>query len=292
MKQRLSGLCHSAECAQSVEFGRFSAPVCGFVGSAVSSDLIPTVGSLSMTSSDSVQTVGNHGRLDGLSGLCRVGGVAAFALILYCLLTIVQFSVLGVGVPPNAEGVFDILHDNWIEGLLRLDLLTVLAMPLYYLLFLGLFAALRRIDRASTLLSIVLVFAGTTLLLATPTGLSMLRLSDQYWAASTDAARMHYLAAGEAVMAIDIWHGTGALIGAVLLQCGALLMCWVMLRGQVFSKATAWLGLVMFSLDLAHIFASHYPIVAAGLLAIAGLLYPVWFFLIGRRLIQLAVRGS
>ena len=122
MQQRLSGLCHSAECAQSVEFGRFSAPVCGFVGSAVSNDLIPTVGSLSMTSSDSVQTVGNHGRLDGLSGLCRIGGVAAFALILYCLLTIVEFSVVGVGVPPNGEGVFGILHDNWIKGLF--DLIT------------------------------------------------------------------------------------------------------------------------------------------------------------------------
>ncbi|MGZ7074150.1 MAG: hypothetical protein ACXVKL_17050 [Candidatus Angelobacter sp.] len=231
--------------------------------------------------------------VDDLNGLCRIGAIGAFGLIFYCILTIVQFSIVGVGVPPTAEGIFAILHRSRIEGLLRLDLPTVFTMPLYYLLFLGLFAASRRIDRAGAILSIVLAFAGTTLLLATPTGLSMLRLSDQYWAASTDAARTHYLAAGEGVMATDIWHGTGAVIGGVLLQCGGLLMCWVMLRGGVFSKITAWLGLAMFGLDLAHILSAPFlPLVANGFLAIAGLLYPIWFFLVGRRLLQIARRKA
>jgi hypothetical protein len=246
-----------------------------------------------MIGADPVQTNEVQGTVDDMSGLCRFGAIAAFGLVLYCFLTIVQFSIVGVGVPPTAEGIFGILHRSRVEGLLRLDLPTVIAMPLYYLLFLGLFAALRQIDRANTVLSAVLACAGTTLLLATPTGLSMLRLSDHYWAASTDAARMHYLAAGEAAMASDIWHGTGAIIGGVLLQCGGLLMCWVMLRGGIFSKITAWLGLVMFGLDLAHILAAPFlPLVANGLLAIAGLLYPIWFFLVGRRLLQIAGRKT
>ena len=176
-----------------------------------------------MISAGPVQT-DIQGTDDGMGGLCRIGGIAAFGLIFYCFLTIAQFSIVGVGVPPTAEGIFGILHRSRIEGLLRLDLPTVIAMPLYYLLFLGLFAASRRTDRAYAALSTVLALAGTTLLLATPTGLSMLTLNDQYWAASTEVARMQYLAAGEAIMAADIWHGTGALIGGVLLQCGALLM--------------------------------------------------------------------
>jgi hypothetical protein len=90
-------------------------------------------------------------------------------------------------------------------------------------------------------------------------------------------------------MATDIWHGTGAILGGVLLQCGAVLICCVMLRGGVFGKATAWLGIIMHGLDLAHIVGGQFvPVAGVVLMAIAGPLYPIWFFLIGRRLLQLA----
>ncbi len=228
-------------------------------------------------------------RQDDLSGLCRIGGIAAFCLIAYCLATIVQLLVLGAGVPPTAAGVFGILHTHRIEGLLRLDLATVLVMPLYYLLFLGLFAALRRVDQANTVLATTLAFAGTTLVLATPTALPLLSLSDKYWAATSDAVRAQFLAAGEALMSSDIWHATGAMVGGVLVQSGAVLICCVMLRGGVFSRTTAWLGIVMHGIDLAHtVLGPFAPMFAAILMALAGLLYPVWFFLIGRRLLQLA----
>jgi hypothetical protein len=165
-------------------------------------------------------------------------------------------------------------------------------MPLYYLLFLGLFTALRRIDRANAILATALVFVGTTLLLATPTALPVLSMSDKYWAATTDASRLLYLAAGEAVMATDIWHGTGAVVGGALVQCGALLICWVMLRGAVFSKTTAWLGIVMHALDLGHIVSGQlFPVLGIVLMAVAGPLYPIWFFLVGRRLLRLAARA-
>jgi hypothetical protein len=92
-------------------------------------------------------------------------------------------------------------------------------------------------------------------------------------------------------MAADIWHSTGAILGGVLLQCGAVLISVVMLRGGVFGKATAWLGIVMHGLDLAHIVVGLFlPVSGVVLLAIAGPLYPVWFFLVGRRLLQVAAR--
>ncbi len=97
------------------------------------------------------------------------------------------------------------------------------------------------------------------------------------------------LAAGEAIMAADIWHATGAILGGVLVQCGAVLISVVMLRGGVFSKTTAWLGIVMHGLDLAHIVGGQFlPGAGVVLMAIAGPLYPVWFFLVGRRLLRLA----
>ncbi|MDR3772260.1 MAG: hypothetical protein P4L26_02865 [Terracidiphilus sp.] len=223
-----------------------------------------------------------------LRPLCRIGGVAALLLIVYSLATMVQLVVLG-GQPASAAQAFDLLEHHRVVGLLRLDLPTVAVMPLYYLLFLGLFAALRKTDAANALLSTVLAFAGLTMLLSTPTALSMIPLSDKFAASISDAARNQLLAAGEAIMAADIWHATGAILGGVLVQCGAVLISVVMLRGGVFSKTTAWLGIVMHGLDLAHIVGGQFlPGAGVVLMAIAGPLYPVWFFLVGRRLLRLA----
>jgi hypothetical protein len=68
-----------------------------------------------------------------------------------------------------------------------------------------------------------------------------------------------------------------------------VLIAVVMLRGNVFSKTTAWLGIVMHGLDLAHT-VGGLLLPAAGfvLLSIAGPLYPVWFILVGLRLLRLA----
>ena len=227
-----------------------------------------------------------------LNGLCRTGGVAALILIVYSLATIVQLLVLG-GQPATAAEAFRLLQNSRIVGLLRLDLPTVVVMPLYYFLSLGLFAALRRTDRANAILSTALAFVGVTLLLATPTALSMLSLSQKYAAANTDTTRTQLLAAGEAILAADIWHGTGAIVGGVLVQSGAVLISVVMLRGNVFSKTTAYVGIVMHGFDLAHIvFGILVPVSGLILMAIAGPLYPIWFFLVGRRLLQLAATGS
>lgn len=224
------------------------------------------------------------------SALCRIGGIAALLLIVYSLAMMVQMVILG-GQPASAAQAFDLLQHHRVVGLLRLDLPTVAVMPLYYLLFLGLFAALRKTSPANALLSTALAFVGLTLVLATPTALSMLPLSDKFAAATTDVVRSQLLAAGEAIMAADIWHSTGAILGGVLLQCGAVLISVAMLRGGVFSKATAWLGIVMHGLDLAHIVGGLFlPVSGVVLLAIAGPLYPVWFFLVGRRLLHLAAR--
>lgn len=222
------------------------------------------------------------------SGLYRAGGIAALLLIVYALATMVQLVLLG-GPPTTAAAAFSLLHNHKIIGLLRLDLPTVFVMPLYYLLFLSLLAALWRTDRANATLSTALAFVGVTLLLATPTALSMMWLSEKYAAAATEAARMQFLAAGEALLATDVWHGTGAILGGILAQSGAVLISVVMLRGGVFSKTTAYLGILMHGFDLAHIILGLFvPVLGVVFMAIAGPFYPIWLFLVGRRLLQLA----
>jgi hypothetical protein len=70
-----------------------------------------------------------------------------------------------------------------------------------------------------------------------------------------------------------------------------VLISVVMLRGNVFRKTTAYLGIVMHGLDLVHIVSGIFlPVSGVVLMAIAGPLYPIWLFLVGRRLLQLAAR--
>jgi hypothetical protein len=221
-------------------------------------------------------------------GLCKTGGVAAWLLMAYSLGTMVQLLVLG-GQPATAAEAFSLIQQNRIVALLRLDLPTVLALPLYYLVFLGLFAVLHRDDLSYTTLATTLAFVGVTLLLATPMGLSMVPLSDGYAAATAEEARTQLLGAGEAIMAADMWHATGAFVGSILLQAGAVLVSVAMLRTRVFSKTTAYVGLVTHGLDSLHAITTPFmPRVGFLLMAVAGPLYVVWFPLIGRRLIALS----
>ena len=198
----------------------------------------------------------------------------------------VQMATLG-GPPDTVAETFRVLQQNKLVGLLRLDFPTVLVLPLYYLLFAGFFGALKDTDRTHAAIGTVLVFLGVTLVLAMPTALPMLALSDKYASATSDAVKAHFLAAGEAVLATDIWHGTGAYMGGILVQTGAVWVSVVMLRG-VFSKATAYIGITTHGLDLVHIvFTPFLPKIAAVFMITAGLGYPVWLFLVGRTLLQM-----
>jgi hypothetical protein len=82
-------------------------------------------------------------------------------------------------------------------------------------------------------------------------------------------------------------------LGGILVQSAAVLISVVMLRGKEFSRTTAYLGIVMHGVDLAHIVLGLFvPSIGVVLMAIAGPLYPIWSFLVGRRLFQLASVGQ
>jgi len=219
--------------------------------------------------------------------LCRAGGIASFILIIYSLLTIVILSVFG-GPPNTAAEAFAMLQMNRVLGLLRMDLLTVIFIPLYYLIFLGIFLALNDRKNPWSVIAMLSIFIGITLFLATPSVFSMLNLSDKYSAATSEDQQTQFIAAGEAILASDMWHGTGAIFGGILIQFGALAFSILMLPGNVFNKLTAYVGIITHGLDFAHFFFLIFiPSFGVILLAIAGTLYLLWFPLIGVRLIQI-----
>ncbi len=216
-----------------------------------------------------------------------LGSLACLILIAYSLTTLLIMTIIG-GPPETIEQTFSILQDNKLHGLLRLDILTVFVMPLYYLLFYSLYIALKKTDPSLVNISTILAFAGVTLFLATPSVFSYLYLSDKFAIATSEIQKNQILAAGESILASDMWHGTGARIGGLLLQTGALIVSIVMLRTNIFNRLTAMTGIVTHGLDLLHIIIGFFlPALSNVLMFIAGPLYLLWFPLVGVRLFKL-----
>ena len=220
--------------------------------------------------------------------LYKISGGTALVFIAYSLVTMILLVAIG-GQPASAQEGFAMLQENRLVGLLRLDVLTVLVMPLYYLLLGGLYTALRKTNAVYATIAAVLGFAGVTLFLATPSVFSWLTLSDKFAAATSEAQKTLLLAAGEAILASDMWHGTGALMGGILIQVATTLFSIVMLWSNVFGKATAYVGIVTHGLDLLHCLVGFFiPIGGMILMAMAGPLYLVWFPLLARDFFRLA----
>ena len=216
-----------------------------------------------------------------------IGGTVCFIFTAYSLITLLIMTILG-GPPETIEQCFAMLQEKRLQGLLRLDILTVFIVPLYYLLFFSLFIALKKTDYGLVTIATILIFAGVTLFLSMPSVFSYLNLSDKFASATSDFQKNQLLAAGESILASDTWHGTGAIIGGILLQTGALLISIVMLKTTIFSRFTALTGIVLYGLDLLHIILGLIiPTVGNILMFIGGPLYLLWFPLVGLRLFKL-----
>ena len=121
---------------------------------------------------------------------------------------------------------------------------------------------------------------GTTLFFASREAtFGMLSLSNQYAVASTDTERAMLLAAGQALL--TIYNGTAFDLSYIFGGIVILILSVVMLQSNVFSKATAYVGIVMGVLMLVP------PTVGTiGLLLSLVSLIPtlIWLIPIARRL--------
>lgn len=136
-------------------------------------------------------------------GLCRMGGVAAFLMLASATVTMAVVLTLG-GEPTTPKEYFTLLADNRLVGLLRMDLASIATILLYYFVFFGLYAALRRTHGPQAAFATALAFVGATLWFAKQSAFSMVHLSDRYAAAVTDPERGQIVAVAEAILASDV----------------------------------------------------------------------------------------
>jgi hypothetical protein len=233
--------------------------------------------------------------------LYRIGGVAALiAGILFRRNLAAEIGLFTQHKSPATVGDwFALLQSNRLLGLTYLNVFDIVNYALLALMFLALYAALRRASRSYMAIALVLAFLGIAAYFASNTAVSMLSLSDQYAAATTEAQRTTLLGAGEAMLAFNRFAGpgsqpgTGGYISLLLIASAGMITSAVMLRSGVFNRATAYVGILASALDLAYCLAFAFvPGVDTELLALlfipaAGLLLMIWHIMVGWRLYRL-----
>lgn len=223
-------------------------------------------------------------------GLYKVGGAAALIVTVLLLIEIIVFTAYPL--PSTVIGYFTLFQSNRLLGLLDLYLLEILTYALFVPMFLAIYVALRRANESYMALATTLAIIGIAVFLATNNPFSMLSLSDQYAAATTDAQRSLFLAAGQAILANTNQRAVeGFNMGLLLFSVAGLMVSAVMLRSNIFSKVTAYVGILANAISLAEYFRLAFVPAAVLLLLIiataSGLLLLIWYILIARRLFQL-----
>nr|MDO8100504.1 DUF4386 family protein [Candidatus Njordarchaeota archaeon] len=236
--------------------------------------------------------------------LCRVGGIAAIVAAVGFRRNLGAEASLFTAqlAPTTAAGWFTLLQNDSLLGLVFLNIFDIVNYALVGVMFLSLYAALRKTNRSCMAITASLSFVGILIYVVSNTAFSILSLSSQYTSATTDAQRSTLLAAGEAVLAEGdpgaIYAGTGGYISLFLLAAAGLITSAIMIRSKIFNRATAYAGIVASVFDLTYVFGSVFVpetdvlIFSSSLMSGAGLLLFVWHLLVGLRLCKLGTHTA
>lgn len=223
-----------------------------------------------------------------------IGAIISVLVIAGTVSDIIAGTYLGgdlSSTPPTTVERFAQLNNNWVLGLYNLDvlnfILTILMIPVYFAL-----TAAHRGDKVTyPFLAAVIYIIGAAVFISNNSGLPMLELSSKYASAATEAQKTLLAGAGEALISRGAHGSPGAFAGFFLLTVGSIVMSIGMLKGNVFKKSTAYLGILGSSLLLVYVvlvtFVPEVKNVAVMVAAPGGILALVWMIMYTVRLFQL-----
>lgn len=219
--------------------------------------------------------------------------VSVLLMLLDIITTIISRETIKFGTFSAIEW-FKIFHGNWFSGLRNLGIFNVFEMTLTVPMFYALYIVHRDVNKTYAVLAVILSIAGMAIYISSNAAIPMFVLSGKYAAATTDAQRSLFAAAGEAILARGEDFTPGAFVGFFLGALASLTIAFVMLRGSIFRKATAYVGITGISLLTAYsiltTFAPALQDIAMILAMIGGPLGTLWSILIARKLFQLGRR--
>ncbi|MBN1220057.1 MAG: DUF4386 family protein [Anaerolineae bacterium] len=214
--------------------------------------------------------------------LYKIGGITAIISEILIVLGIIAF-VIWPYTPgyTSAENIFTAIQNDWLGGLMALDFFLFMGNLFGILLFLVLYVSLKQVNESYALIALVLgLFADVLIVPARPMA-ELFSLSDLYAAATTEAAKNQYLAAGEALLAL--FNGTAWMTNTFLGGFSLLISSFLMLRSNIFSKSTAWIGIITNT----AVCGFFLPVVGTVLLFLSVPGYIIWYIQLARRFFQL-----
>lgn len=238
--------------------------------------------------------------LYGVAGVAALVAAIVFRRNLaeeYLLLRILGIIRSGPNAfPGDAASWFTLLRTHRLIGLNFLNLFDMVNYALAGLIFLGLCAALYRINKTFVSLAMALTFVAVAVYFASNQAFALLSLSDQYSVATTDLQRSALLAAGQALLAIHnsgANYGSGPYVSFLFANLAGLIIAAVMLRSSMFGKLAAWMGILANFFGLSYYLTLVFaPSMSAIPLSASAPFLLIWYLVVGRKLLRLGSATS
>jgi hypothetical protein len=221
--------------------------------------------------------------------LLKAGAVAPLITLATYVIEVIGVILVGDPYPTSSLEWFTLFAEDKLLGLLALNVFDVVSIALLGVMFLALYKALRRWNESIMLIAVFFALLGITVFVASRAemGSTMLKLSDEYTAATTQVQKDQLLAVGQALGAPV--RATIDTMGYFFIAAASLLVSIVMLRSGTFNKATAYVGILGFIIALVcRLGLVVDSSLGEMLLPIHGLVWLIWWLLISRGLFRLA----
>lgn len=175
--------------------------------------------------------------------LYKLGAISAILSEMVIVIGIIAFPIYPYA-PGNmsTKDVFLLLQYDKLGGLISLDFHLLLANLFGILLFLALYVSLKKVNESFALIALSLGLVAEVLIVPARPIVELFTLSGLYSTATTEVARIQYLAAGETLL--SQFNGTSWFLNTLLGGFSLLISSLLMLRSSVFGKSAAYVGIV------------------------------------------------
>ena len=214
--------------------------------------------------------------------------IAGIATLLSLGFNVVDVA-LGIGeseiILPGARDAsewFELFESSRFEGLYMLGIFNLGYLICMIPVYLALFTVHYREDFSLSLLALILFSLGLAIYVANNAAIPMDSLASKYLEADTERAKLTLTAAAEVVLVRGEDFTPAAFPGTILSSIAAVIISVVMLRGRIFGRLTAWIGIIGFTLiSLFTVTATFLPDMYVlsyyGFGGVGGLLTIIWF---------------
>lgn len=223
-----------------------------------------------------------------------VGAIFALLVCIIGLLDVVMTFFPTIGNTPGTRTVIDwfsLYHDHQFLALRDLGFFNIITTLSTVMVFFSIYGIHRYINQEYAALTLIILCIGTTIYVSNNICLSMLNLSNQYAIAITESQKSMLVLAGQSLLAQED-VSVGSFIGFFIPEIAGLLMAIIMLKGKIFGRWTAWMGILgetfLAIFNICAAFVPHIYYIAMIFAMIGGPMSIIWFFLIALKLFQLS----